>query len=82
MEIFSDSRRLRLSRNPFGEVWRARRPSKMKSYRTALPGGRGVCAPWAQTFLKILAEKAGAAGLFRHAEAARDGIFSASRRSF
>ena len=41
-------------------------PSKMKSYRPALPGGRGVCAP-AQTFLKPLAEKAGAAGLFRHA---------------
>ena len=38
--------------------------------------------PWAQTFLKILAEKAGAGGLFRHAEAARDGIFSDSRRSF
>lgn len=42
-------------------------PSKMKSYRPALPGGRGVCA-LAQTFLKLLSEKNAAGGLFRHAE--------------
>ena len=33
-------------------------------------GRAGSLRPWAQTFLKLLAEKAGAAGLFRHAEGA------------
>ena len=42
---------LRPLKNPFGEVWRARRPTKMKSYRPALPGGRGVCAPRRKHFL-------------------------------
>ena len=29
---------LRLSNNPFGEVWRTRRSSKVNSYRPAFPG--------------------------------------------
>ena len=43
----------RLSNNPFGEVWRTRRSSKVNSYRPALPGGRGVCAPGRKHFLSF-----------------------------
>ena len=43
----------RLSNNPFGEVWRTRRSSKVNSYRPALPGGRGVCALGRKHFLSF-----------------------------
>ena len=39
--------------NPFGEAWRASRPSKVDSYRPALPGGRAVCAPGRKHFLSF-----------------------------
>ena len=37
----------------FREVWRARKPSKVNSYRPALPGGRGVYALGRKHFLSF-----------------------------
>ena len=51
-------------KNPFWEVWRARRPSKVNSYRPALPGGRGVCAPRRKHFLSFWRKRPAQPGFF------------------
>ncbi|MDY2656990.1 MAG: hypothetical protein SOV75_08265, partial [Candidatus Limiplasma sp.] len=48
----------------FREAWRARRPSKVISYRPALPGGRGVCASWRKHFLSIWRKRPPQANFF------------------
>ena len=54
-------------------------PSAQVPTGHTLPSGAGRAGslrPWAQTFLKLLAEKAAAGGLFRQAEAARGGLLT------
>ena len=68
--------RFRLLTNTFREVWRARRPSKVDSYRPALPGGRGVCAPGRKHFLSIWRKRPPWADFFDKLSLAQQGFLA------